>query len=152
MTSKLSSMKYLKSILLLIIFVLTQSISVAQNTIDVTFRYYPNDDAVRAFVPGEFNSWGNNSSGRISTTDGSLMEQDQANGFWYKTISLTVGGGGATYNGRSGYAYKFHEQYNASGSEWQWFTDPLNDIAIGNNNDSFIEVTNSAHFSASAFQ
>ncbi|MCP9292937.1 alpha-amylase family glycosyl hydrolase [Gracilimonas sediminicola] len=134
-------MKYLKSILLLLVFLLTQSISVAQSTIDVTFRYYPNDDAVRAFVPGEFNNWGNNSSGRISTTDGSLMEEDQANGFWYKTISLTVGGGNSTYEGRSGYAYKFHEQYNASGSEWQWFTDPLNDIAIGNNNDSFIEVT-----------
>lgn len=134
-------MKYLKSILLLLVFLLTQSISVAQNTIDVTFRYYPNDDAVRAFVPGEFNNWGNNSSGRISTSDGSLMQEDQANGFWYKTISLTVGGGTSTYEGRSGYAYKFHEQYNASGSEWQWFTDPLNDIAIGNNNDSFIEVT-----------
>ncbi|MBO6586606.1 MAG: T9SS type A sorting domain-containing protein [Gracilimonas sp.] len=134
-------MKYLKSISLLLVFLLTQSISVAQNTIDVTFRYYSNDDAVRAFVPGEFNNWGNNSSGRISTTDGSLMQEDQANGFWYKTISLTVGGGTSTYEGQSGYAYKFHEQYNASGSEWQWFTDPLNDIAIGNNNDSFIEVT-----------
>ncbi|WP_428236730.1 alpha-amylase family glycosyl hydrolase [Gracilimonas sp.] len=134
-------MKYLKSISLLLVFLLTQSISVAQNTIDVTFRYYSNDDAVRAFVPGEFNNWGNNSSGRISTTDGSLMQEDQANGFWYKTISLTVGGGTSTYEGQSGYAYKFHEQYNASGSEWQWFTDPLNDIAIGGLNDSFIEVT-----------
>ncbi len=141
MTLNLSSMKYLKSISLLLVFLLTQSISVAQNTIDVTFRYYSNDDAVRAFVPGEFNNWGNNSSGRISTTDGSLMQEDQANGFWYKTISLTVGGGTSTYEGQSGYAYKFHEQYNASGSEWQWFTDPLNDIAIGGLNDSFIEVT-----------
>ncbi|MEQ8525357.1 alpha-amylase family glycosyl hydrolase [Gracilimonas sp.] len=135
-------MKYLSSLLFLLVFSFTAIDSSAQNTIEVTFRYYANENAVRAFVPGQFNNWGNNSSGQISTTDGSLMEKDQANGFWYQTVSLTVGGGTSSYQGRSGYAYKFHEQYNASGTEWQWFTDPLNDIAIGQNNDSFIEVTN----------
>tara|TARA_R110000868_G_scaffold37111_10_gene131561 strand:- start:51258 stop:54167 length:2910 start_codon:yes stop_codon:yes gene_type:complete len=113
----------------------------AQETVNVTFQYEPNENALRAFVPGEFNMWGNNSSGFISPTDGSLMIKDEENGFWYKTIELQIGGGTATHNGKSGYAYKFHEQRNASGSEWEWFTDPLNEIAVGDNNDSFIEVT-----------
>ncbi len=113
----------------------------AQETVSVTFRYEANETAQRVFVPGEFNNWGNNTNGRISTTDGSLMTNDAANGFWYKTISLQIGGGNATHNGKSGYAYKFHEQFNASGSEWNWITDPFNSISIGNNNDSFLEVT-----------
>ncbi len=113
----------------------------AQESIDVTFRHYPNTNALRVFVPGEFNNWGNNSSGQISTTDGSLMIEDTENGFWYKKISLTIGGGTATYEGQSGYLYKFHEQYNASGTSWEWYKDPLNDIALGDNSDSYIRVT-----------
>lgn len=114
----------------------------AQETIAVTFRYEANENALRAFVPGEFNNWGNNNSGQISPTDGSLMTFDEVNGFWYKSIPLVVGGGTATNEGKSGYAYKFHEQYNGSGTEWDWFSDPINEISIGDNNDSFIEVTN----------
>lgn len=113
----------------------------AQDSVSVTFRYSPNESAVRAFVPGEFNNWGNNSSGRIDTDDASLMTEDTTYGFWYQTIRLEVGGGPSSYNGSSGYAYKFHEQYNSSGSSWQWFTDPLNPIAIGANSDSFVEVS-----------
>lgn len=113
----------------------------AQSTIDVTFRYYSNSSAERAFVPGSFNNWGNNEDGRIAVNDGSLMTKDTVYGFWYKTISLNVGGGSFNYDGKNGYAYKFHEQYNDNGSDWQWFTDPLNPIAIGGNNDSFLEVT-----------
>lgn len=113
----------------------------AQDTIDVTFRYTPAEDAVRSFVPGSFNNWGNNDSGVISASDGSLLTVDEENGFSYQVITLTVGGGSMSYEGASGYAYKFHEHYNQSGTQWQWFTDPLNPIAIGANNDSFIEVT-----------
>lgn len=113
----------------------------AQENLNVTFRYTPNDNAVRSFVPGSFNNWGNNSSGQISPTDGSLLTVDDELGFSYQVIELVVGGGNQSHNGASGYAYKFHEHYNQSGTQWQWFTDPLNPIAIGNNNDSFIEVT-----------
>ncbi|HBX67007.1 MAG TPA: hypothetical protein DEG32_12940, partial [Balneolaceae bacterium] len=135
-------MKYLNYLVFLIAFsFLLVSTATAQNTVDVTFRYYSGENAVRAYVPGEFNNWGNNTDGRIANSDGSLMTEDEENGFWYKSVNLTVGGGTATNNGATGYAYKFHEQYNASGSEWQWFTDPLNPIAIGMNNDSFLEVT-----------
>ena len=131
----------INSLLLLTLLSLTGYQGYAQETINVTFRFETAENAVRAFVPGEFNNWGNNSSGVISPSDGSLMTEDADNGFWYKTIPLQIGGGNATNNGLSGYAYKFHEHYNNSGSEWNWFTDPLNDEAIGANRDSFIEVT-----------
>ncbi|TVR27531.1 MAG: T9SS C-terminal target domain-containing protein [Balneolaceae bacterium] len=114
---------------------------IAQDTIDVTFRYVPSDNAVRSFVPGSFNDWGNNQAGQISPTDGSLLTVDEENGFSYQVVELEIGGGSETYQGTAGYAYKFHEHYNQSGTEFQWFTDPLNPIAIGPNADSFIEVT-----------
>lgn len=133
-------MKYLKTFLF-VIFGLFFSDIIAQETVDVTFRYYANDNVLRAFVPGEFNGWGPNDNGRISTSAVSLMQYDSVNGFWYKTISLVAGGGSASNNGVSGYVYKFHEHYNESGNDYEWFTDPLNDIAIGQNSDSFIEVT-----------
>lgn len=132
-------MRTLSSVLFAAIMLATNI--VAQETIDVTFKYFPNNNAQRVFVPGEFNNWGNNSSGQINVNDGSLMTEDLVNGFWYKSISLTIGGGTATNNGQAGYAYKFHEQYNGSGTEWAWFTDPLNDIAIGANSDSYVQVT-----------
>ncbi len=133
-------MKY-PNFILFIIFLLIGFQAKAQDSLDVTFRYYPNDNTVRAFVPGEFNNWGSNTNGRIANDNVSLMNEDEENGFWFKTIRLQVGGGTSNYEGNSGYAYKFHEQYNASGSDWQWFTDPLNNIAIGQNNDSFLEIT-----------
>lgn len=113
---------------------------VAQESVNVTFRYSANDNALKAFVPGEFNNWGNNSGGQISPSDPSLMIEDVENGFWYKSIPLQIGAGTANYNGKSGYAYKFHEHYNASGTEWEWYTDPINNIALAPNNDSYIEV------------
>ena len=128
--------------LLILIFCGLNSSVFAQEFIDVTFRYYPSSNAVRSFVPGSFNNWGNNSAGRISTTDASLLTVDAENGFSFKTVRLQVGGGTLTNLGARGYAYKFHEQYNNTGSNWDWFTDPLNSVAIGPNSDSFIEVTN----------
>lgn len=113
----------------------------AQDSLDVTFRYYPNTNAVRSYVPGSFNNWGNNSNGRIPNADGSLLTVDNENGFSYKVVRLRVGGGSSTLQGRTGYAYKFHEQYNATGSQWEWFTDPLNPRSIPPNTDSFLEIT-----------
>ncbi|MEX0723862.1 MAG: alpha-amylase family glycosyl hydrolase [Gracilimonas sp.] len=133
-------MKYLKIFLCIAFSFITLS-SQAQDSTDVTFRYYPSDNAIRAFVPGEFNNWGNNTNGAISPTDGSLLEEDAENGFWYQTIRLEVGGGNASSNGASGYTYKFHEHLNQSGTENLWITDPLNPIAVGQNGDSFVEVT-----------
>lgn len=115
-------------------------LSPAQDSLNLTFRYYPSDNAQRVFLPGEFNNWGNNTSGRIAVNDGSLMEKNAEETFWFKTLRLPIGGGGTQYESNDGYAYKMHEQYNDSGSDWNWFTDPLNDIAVGNNNDSWVRI------------
>lgn len=132
----------MRHLTLILSFILLASMPLmAQDSLSVTFRYTPNDNALRSFVPGSFNNWGNNSSGRIATTDGSLLTVDAENGFSYQVIRLRVGGGNITRSGVTGYAYKFHEQYNASGTTWEWFTDPLNPLTVGQNNDSFLEVT-----------
>lgn len=123
------------------IFLAVPWFAAAQQSVDVTFRFTPSENAVRTFVPGSFNNWGNNNGGQISSSDGSLLTVDEENGFSYQIITLSVGGGGESFQGASGYAYKFHEHYNQSGDQYQWFTDPLNPISIGGNNDSFIEVT-----------
>lgn len=113
----------------------------AQDSLNVTFRFYSSDNAIRSYVPGEFNNWGNNQSGKIPNADGSLLTQDTEFGFSYQIIRLRVGGGNATFGGNNGYAYKFHEQYNASGTAWDWFSDPLNTATVGPNSDSFIRIT-----------
>ena len=115
-------------------------ILVAQDSLNVTFRHYPAANAVRSFLPGSFNNWGNNSAGRIQTTDGSLMQTDAVNGFAWKTVRLRIGGGGSTLNGQMGYAYKTHDHVNATGTTFAWYTDPLNPLSVGPNSDSFIQV------------
>lgn len=136
----MTDLKSCRSIVLAILISLAGMPVLAQDSLDVTFRYYPNDNALRAYAPGEFNNWGNNNGGTIPVNDPSLMTEDSENGFWYKIIRLQVGGGGTTLNSATGYAYKFHEQYNASGTEWQWYSDPLNSFTVGPNSDSFLEV------------
>ncbi|MGF1669286.1 MAG: hypothetical protein ACFCU6_02470, partial [Balneolaceae bacterium] len=138
-------MKNFKLIISVITFLLTSIAFIgsgySQNTVDVTFRYVPGDNAVRSFVPGSFNNWGNNVNGQISATDGSLLTEDPEGGFSFQVVELEVGGGNITHEGITGYAYKFHEHFNESGTQWEWFTDPLNPIAIGQFSDSFIEIT-----------
>lgn len=136
----MTDLKNHRSLALAILFILVSMPLFAQETVDVTFRYYPNENAQRAYVPGEFNNWGNNNGGTIPVNDASLMTEDEEYGFWYKIISLEVGGGSTSLNGATGYAYKFHEQFNASGTEWQWFSDPLNSLTVGQNSDSFLEI------------
>lgn len=126
-------------------------VSSAQNTVDVTFRYTPSDNAVRSFVPGSFNGWGNNTNGVISSSDGSLLTVDEENGFSYQVITLSIGGGDGSYQGATGYQYKFHVHYNQSGTNWQWFTDPINPISIGPDNNSFVEVAHPMIFQLEPF-
>lgn len=113
----------------------------SQDTVDVLFRYTPSENAVRSFVPGSFNNWGNNSSGVIQASDGSILTPDTDAGFSYQIIELEVGGGGTSYQGKTGYTYKFHEHLNSSGTSYTWLSDPLNPITVGNYSDSFVEVT-----------
>ncbi|MBD3288432.1 hypothetical protein GF337_06470, partial [candidate division KSB1 bacterium] len=123
----------MKRLMILFLFVVLLTNVLAQETVNVTFRYYPtSDEVLRAFVPGTFNNWGPNSSGTISTTAPSLMTYVDEEGYWAKIVPLTAG---------TQYQYKFHEQYNPTGTSWQWFTDPLNPlINYQDNNNSIINV------------
>lgn len=123
----------------LIIFFILTGASVAQDSINVTFRYKPDGAVVRVFVPGEFNNWGPNSSGRISPTAPSLMVDE--GGTWFKTIRLRVGGGSVNIGGEQVYQYKMHEHLNADGSSYNWLSDPLNpNRNPADNNNSYFAV------------
>ncbi len=102
-------------------------------TIEVTFRHYPTSErVVRAFVPGTFNNWGPNSNGRIYPNAPSQMAYVDSLGFYVKRVPLAVG---------TTQQYKFHEHYDASGAQYQWFTDPLNPrINYADNNNSVLPV------------
>ena len=123
-------MKFLRHFLLSL-FLFSQLL--AQEYVNITFRHYPtSENVVRAFVPGTFNNWGPNSSGVIAPDAPSLMTYVDSLGFYYKIYRLKVG---------DTEQYKFHEHYNASGSDWQWLTDPLNPrINHSDNNNSMITI------------
>jgi glycosidase len=103
----------------------------AQN-IAVTFRLAdPDKRFVRAFVPGEFNNWGPNAGGRISAGAASEMQYDGSSGEWTKTLSLRVG---------TRYLYKFHVHRDASGGQFEWFPDALNEVQDGTPNQNSVLV------------
>ena len=110
----------------------------AQNTVPVCFRHYPSEEAVRAYVPGSFNSWGPNSNGSIAVDAQSRMAFNDSLGCYIKTADLQAGGS---------YAYKFHEHLDASGSSYRWLTDPLNvRFDPSDNNNSLLNVGDAAVF------
>ena len=108
----------------------------SQDSVDVTFRYKPSVSATRVYVPGEFNSWANNSSGTISSSNtNALMTLDNSSGSWYRTVRLLVGrvGNGIAFAGA--YQYKF----NINGTSW--VSDPLNPrINSGDQSNSYLYV------------
>ena len=95
------------------------SISASGQTLDVTFRYAPQqgDAFFRAFLPGEFNNWGPNSGGVIPVGAPSAMTYDSVNVDFRYTTALTVG---------QTYMYKVHLHLNESGTLNNWLTDPYN--------------------------
>ncbi len=103
--------------------------------LDVTFRYVPEpeDDFVRAFLPGEFNNWGNNDAGRISVGDASQMTYVDSLEQWLYATTLQID---------QTYQYKVHFHHDGSGSDWAWISDPLNDRTNpADNNNSVVTIT-----------
>lgn len=109
----------------------------AAQQLDVTFRFLPDltpppiEPVVRAFLPGSFNDWGPNSNGQIAPDAPSLMTYVPVGNEYRYTIPLTIG---------QTYTYKIHYHRNASGTDWEWIPDPLNEVTTGPNSDSVIEV------------
>lgn len=113
-------------------FVVTCLIASAQDSVDVTFRYYPTGNPTFVHLPGEFNNWANNSGGTINPSAGWTMVK-QADGSWEKTLRLKIRGG----SGPDGsYQYKFNENGSSSG----WLADPLNPLTYGEYGNSIIHV------------
>ncbi len=111
----------------------------SQSKVLVTFRHYPTSEkTLRAFVPGTFNNWGPNSSGSISPTAPSLMSYVDSLACYIKSYTFRVG---------EQHNYKFHEHYDENGSQWQWFTDPLNPLVnTADNNNSILNVNRAMIF------
>lgn len=135
-------MKKLFSLLFILLFAGNYAAIQAQDSVSVTFRYFPENSVQRVMLPGDFNDFGPNDEGRIPATSPSLMNINVPKGLWYKTVRLEIGGGESTYQGTAGYRYKFHEHYNSNGSQFEWFADPLNPLVAEEGfGDSWLEIT-----------
>lgn len=122
----------MRSLTLIFLFVTSSAALVAQDSVDVVFRYFPTGNPSLVHLPGEFNNWANNSGGNINPGSRWTMEK-QADGSWQKTVRLKVGGGSAP---GGAYEYKFNENGSASG----WLADPLNPRTFGSFGNSLIFV------------
>jgi cyclomaltodextrinase / maltogenic alpha-amylase / neopullulanase len=122
--------QYLRSFAAALAMLLFTCSHLAAQTLPVTFRLAdPQKRYTRAFVPGEFNNWGPNAGGRISTGAVSEMIYDAASGAWTKTLMLTVG---------QRYLYKFHVHRDALGAQYDWLPDPLNEVQDGSSNQNSV--------------
>ncbi len=122
---------------LLILF--TASILAAQtsDSVNVTFTYKSAGNPSVVYLPGEFNSWANNSGGVIPSGSPTAMTKDPSTGIWSKTYRLRVGGPLTGGNFPPAYQYKINENGVASG----WLADPLNPLQNpADNNNSVIYV------------
>ncbi|MBR9974487.1 MAG: hypothetical protein KFF77_02810 [Bacteroidetes bacterium] len=114
------------------LFVTSGTALLAQDSVDVVFRYFPTGNPSVVHVPGEFNNWANNSGGSINPGTRWTMVK-QPDGSWEKTVRLKVNGGSAPDDA---YEYKFNENGSASG----WLADPLNPRTYGSFGNSIIHV------------
>ncbi|MEM1272087.1 MAG: hypothetical protein AAGI08_18720, partial [Bacteroidota bacterium] len=126
----------------LLVFVL--AVAAQAQPLDVTIRYVPapDDPAVRAFAPGEFNGWGPNNAGAIPIGAPSQMTFVDSLGQYFYTIPLSEG---------ARVQYKIHFHFNEAGTDWQWVTDPLNpDSNPADNNNSVLTVQDPMLFQPAA--
>ncbi len=123
----------MRVLLTLFVFLALSIALTAQDSVDVTFRYFPAGSPGLVHLPGEFNNWANNTNGLINP--GSRWTMDKLpDGSWQKTIRLKIGGG----SGPAGsYQYKFNEGGTSDG----WLSDPLNPLTYGSYSNSIIHVT-----------
>ncbi len=124
----------MKKIFTIICILVISSLVLAQqeDSVDVTFFYYPDNNPNTVYLPGEFNGWVNNSPV-------SLMSFDPVNNYWYKTVRLRVGGPDplpAPFSIPGAYQYKFY-------ADGVWLQDPLNPRENPNdNNNSYLFIRN----------
>ncbi|MEW6510571.1 MAG: alpha-amylase family glycosyl hydrolase [Bacteroidota bacterium] len=114
----------LRSALVASLLILAIDSSIAQDSVDVTFRYQ-NPSVSGVTLPGEFNAW-NNAAWPMTNTGG---------GLWARTARLRVGGNPAPNALVPGaWQYKFY--YSGATT---WPNDPLNHhVNPSDNNNSFL--------------
>jgi len=124
----------MKKILTIICILVISSLVTAQqdDSVDVTFLYYPDNNPSTVYLAGEFNGWVNNAPS-------SLMSYDPVNEVWYKTVRLRVSGPDplpAPFSIPGAYQYKFY-------ANDVWLQDPLNPRENPNdNNNSYLFIRN----------
>ena len=120
-------MKYFYTVFVFVILtghILAQS----DDSVDVTFFYYPDNNPSSVYLPGEFNGWVNNAPS-------SLMSYDPVNNVWFKSVRLRVGGHAQPFI-PGAYEYKFY-------ADGVWLSDPLNPRQdVNNNNNSYLFIRN----------
>lgn len=118
----------MKRLTYLILLLLSISLA-AQDSVDVTFYYRPQNNPSVVHIPGEFNGW--NPSSAVSE-----MSYSSVNDVWYKSVRLRVGGPDPLPGANSvpgAYQYKFHDG--------TWFPDPLNPHNNPqDNNNSYLPI------------
>ncbi len=119
----------MKKLLVIVTTVVLTLTGFAQDSVDVTFYYYPQNNPGSVNIPGEFNGWNPSSSA-------SEMSYDAIEASWHKTIRLRVGGPNplpAANSVPGAYQYKFHDG--------NWFPDPLNPRQnASDNNNSYLPI------------
>jgi glycosidase len=99
------------------------------DSVDVTFFYYPDDNPSSVYLRGEFNGW----------TENNPMTFDPGSSSWFTTIRLRVGGPDplpALFSIPGAYQYKFF-------ADGVWLGDPLNPRHNPNDNDnSYLFIRN----------
>lgn len=119
--------------------------SFAQDSLDVTFRYVPTDDqgffAELAFVPGDFNGWGQPyKAGTASCVEAghpSQMAFVRGDGYWRLTTRLRIG---------NMHQYKIQAHTDGSGDNCVWFADPRNPEVTGNEANSVVTIADPMGF------
>ena len=104
----------MKKLMIVLVSLLLSQFLLGQDSVDVTFYYYPDNNPSNVHIPGEFNGW--NPSAAVSQ-----MTHDATDNSWMKTVRLRVGGPDplpAVNSVQGAYQYKFHDG--------NWFPDPLN--------------------------
>ncbi|MGB5848767.1 MAG: hypothetical protein WBH40_09785, partial [Ignavibacteriaceae bacterium] len=123
----------MKRIFTIISILVISSLVLAQqdDSVDVTFFYYPDNNPNTVYLPGEFNGWTLNSA--------SMMTFDPVSESWFKTFRLRVGGPDplpVPFSVPGAYQYKIN-------ADNIWLQDPLNPRENPNdNNNSFLFIRN----------
>lgn len=116
-------MKWLFVCVSVCIIIPVQKLPAQTDSVDVTFYYTASSDPQVVYLPGEFNSWGENQDGVVSDPRFAMVLNNET-GIWEKTVRLRVGGPSPLPNQENGVEGAYQYKFNEDGTVW--VADPLN--------------------------